>query len=107
MLLLVQDSSPENRGAYSAKLFEYLAANRPILAITSSSNVAANLIRQTQSGVVTSHNREKIKTVLLDYYHTWQAGEVNHSPNWEIIHRFSRRKLTAQLTDIFRQLVNG
>lgn len=107
MLLLVQDPSPENKGAYSAKLFEYLAANRPILAITSPSNVAADLIRQTQGGIVVSHDPAEIKTVLLDYYRAWRAGDVGHSPDWEIIHCFSRPELTAQLADIFNQLADG
>ena len=107
MMLLIQNPSPENKGAYSAKLFEYLAANRPILAITSPSNVAADLIRQTQSGIVVSHDPAEIKTVLLDYYRAWQAGNMRHSPDWEIIHRFSRPELTVQLADIFNQLAGG
>lgn len=106
MLLLIQDPSPENRGAYSAKLFEYLAANRPILAITSPTSVAAELIRQTESGAIASHTLEQVKQVLLEYYDACRQGRLSHSPNWDIIKRFSRPGLTTQLAAIFDQLAN-
>ena len=106
MLLLIQDPSPENKGAYSAKLFEYLAANRPILAITSPDSVAAELIRQTESGIVVSHAPEQVKQVLLESFDAWRRGQLRHSPNWEIIRRFSRPALTAQMVTIFDQLAD-
>jgi glycosyltransferase involved in cell wall biosynthesis len=104
MLLLVQDPAPENRGAYSAKLFEYLAANRPILAITSPASVSAELIRDAQSGVIVGHDLDQVKSVLLDCYQRWRIGRLYHRPNWEVIQRFSRPALTAELAEIFRQL---
>lgn len=107
MLLLVQDPSPENRGAYSAKLFEYLATNRPVFAVTSPSSVSADLIRDVKAGVVVSHDVSEIKTVLLECYHSWDNGMLNHSPNWEVIHRFSRPELSRRLVEIFQQLVEG
>jgi glycosyltransferase involved in cell wall biosynthesis len=106
VLLLVQNPSLEARGNYSAKLFEYLAANRPILAVTSPETVAAELIREACAGTVVNHDPEEIKSVLLDCYRAWEAGEMNHSPNWDIISRFSRPRLTTQLTAIFDDLLD-
>jgi len=43
---------------YTGKLFEYLGARRPILAIGPADNVAAALIRERQAGIVSSDPAE-------------------------------------------------
>lgn len=101
LLLFVQDESPENRGAYSGKLFEYLASNRPILAITHPDSVAAILIKRVRAGVVTGHNPSEIAAALLRYYHIWQSGNFNYAPDWDIIRQYTRRNLTARLASEF------
>jgi glycosyltransferase involved in cell wall biosynthesis len=106
MLLLIQDPSPENLGDYSAKLFEYLATNRPILAITNPATVAADLVRRTHSGVVTSHALEEVEKTVYDCYCAWKAGRLTHAPDWAVIQQFSRRALTAQLAGLFDQMRN-
>ncbi|MGQ9829601.1 MAG: glycosyltransferase [Roseiflexus sp.] len=54
VLLLLLWNDPRERGVYTGKLFEYLGARRPILAIGPEDNVAAALIRERQAGVVSS-----------------------------------------------------
>ncbi len=44
LLLLIHGDSPQSRGNYSGKIFEYLGCNRPTLAITGPDNVAAQLV---------------------------------------------------------------
>lgn len=51
LLLLLWDDFKE-KGVYTGKLFEYLGARRPILAIGPEDNVAANLIIERSAGVV-------------------------------------------------------
>lgn len=50
LLLLLLWDSPEERGVYSGKLFEYLGARRPILLVGPTEGVAADLIRQRRAG---------------------------------------------------------
>jgi glycosyltransferase involved in cell wall biosynthesis len=52
LLLLVPDAGGRGRGVLSGKVFEYLAAGRPILGVVPPDGAAAELIRQTGSGVV-------------------------------------------------------
>lgn len=52
ILLLLLWNTPEGKGVYTGKLFEYLGARRPILAICPAENVAAELIRSRGAGVV-------------------------------------------------------
>jgi len=52
LLLLVPDAGGRGRGVLSGKVFEYLAAGRPILAVVPPDGAAADLIRETGAGVV-------------------------------------------------------
>jgi glycosyltransferase involved in cell wall biosynthesis len=52
LLLLVPDADGRGRGVLSGKVFEYLAAGRPILAVVPPDGAAAELIRETGAGVV-------------------------------------------------------
>jgi len=52
VLLLLLWDSPLERGVYTGKLFEYIGARRPILALGPDDNVAAQLITQRRIGVV-------------------------------------------------------
>jgi glycosyltransferase involved in cell wall biosynthesis len=52
LLLLVPEASGRGKGVLSGKVFEYLAAGRPILAAVPPDGAAAALIRQTNAGVV-------------------------------------------------------
>ena len=52
LLLLVPEAGGRGRGVISGKLFEYLAAARPILAAVPVDGAAASLVRETGAGVV-------------------------------------------------------
>lgn len=52
LLLLVPDADGRGKGVLSGKVFEYLAAGRPILAVVPPDGAAAELIRETGAGVV-------------------------------------------------------
>jgi glycosyltransferase involved in cell wall biosynthesis len=52
LLLLVPEAGGRGRGVLSGKVFEYLAAGRPILAAVPPDGAAAELIRETGAGVV-------------------------------------------------------
>jgi glycosyltransferase involved in cell wall biosynthesis len=52
LLLLVPEAGGRGRGVLSGKVFEYLAAGRPILAVVPPDGAAAELVRETGAGVV-------------------------------------------------------
>jgi glycosyltransferase involved in cell wall biosynthesis len=54
ILLLLLWTDPAERGIYTGKLFEYIGAHRPILAVGGADCVAAELIRSRNAGVVMS-----------------------------------------------------
>ena len=52
LLLLIPEAGGRGKGVLSGKVFEYLAAGRPILAAVPPDGAAADLIRETQAGIV-------------------------------------------------------
>jgi glycosyltransferase involved in cell wall biosynthesis len=105
LLLLIHNDSGAARGNYGGKLYEYLASNRPTLAVTGPGNVAAQLIERARAGVATRHDPDEIGNAILAYYRAWRAGGVHYDPDWNIIRRFSRRSLAGLLAEQFDQVV--
>ncbi len=54
ILLLLSECNPEHRGVYTGKIFEYLGARRPVLAIGTTDNVAAELLLEREAGFMLS-----------------------------------------------------
>jgi glycosyltransferase involved in cell wall biosynthesis len=52
LLLLVPEAGGRGKGVLSGKVFEYLAAGRPILAVVPPDGAAADLLRELDAGVV-------------------------------------------------------
>jgi glycosyltransferase involved in cell wall biosynthesis len=105
VLLLLLDTAPENAGNYSGKLYEYIAANRPILGIVPPGGVAQALIESTRTGLAVDNDPEQIAAAILRLYRDWQAGFPDFHPDWGEIEQYSRRRLTARLAKEFDRLV--
>jgi glycosyltransferase involved in cell wall biosynthesis len=76
-LLLLPDAAGRGRVVPSGKIFEYLAAERPILAAVPTDGAAAKLVRETGAGVVVAPEDEKgIRDALLGLHARWKAGRL-------------------------------
>ena len=106
VLLLLLDPSPENAGNYSGKLYEYIAANRPVLGIVPPGGVAQALIESTRTGLAVGGDPEQIAAAILSLKRAWQAGFPDFAPDWGEIQQYSRRRLTARLAQEFDSLVS-
>lgn len=73
VLLLLLWDNPEERGVFTGKLFEYLAARRPILSLGLEDGVAAELIRERNAGFV-SNDPAQITSQLRN----WIAMKRDH-----------------------------
>lgn len=67
ILLLLNWDDPDEVGVYTGKVFEYLAARRPILAIGGPRGVVSELLEKTGAGVHVS-NQEDVKRTLMKFY---------------------------------------
>jgi len=99
ILLLLMLNQPNTGSILTGKLFEYLAAKRPILGIGSPAGDAAKLLSETNAGVMIDfENNIELKKQLKIYYELYKSG--NLEVNSASIEKYSRRELTAQLAEI-------
>jgi len=100
--LLIMNDPSFNR-TISAKLFEYLGAKKPILALVLEGE-AAQIIRELGAGVIVSPGDVvAIKQALVDIIQKWEQGQCLYrlyDPS-----RFERRVLTGQLAEILEQIL--
>lgn len=104
-LVLIEGNGKGAEAFYTGKLFEYMNTNKPILALLPEHGVAAELVRESNVGLVADvDDVEEIKKNLLNYYRQWEKGGIEHRPVREVIERYDRKKLTKALAELFDQL---
>lgn len=99
VLLLIEINSKETRGIIPGKLFEYLNAKRPIIAIGPKDWDVAKIIQETESGYCFDFSEKKeLKQIILSYFETFQNDDLSvNSKNTE---KYHRRELTKKLAGI-------
>ena len=99
VLLLVEMDSPETKSIIPGKLFEYVAANRPILAIGPEGSDVEEIIKETNTGVYFKYtDKEKLKQQVQLYYEAYLKANLN--VNSKNIEKYSRSTLTKSLSTI-------
>ena len=87
------------KGVYSGKLFDYLATNKPILALYDPNDVVAPLLAKTKAGfIVDDADKEGIKNMIMKCYQIWKNKEVLPR-DWDKIKQYSRRNQVQILLD--------
>lgn len=104
--LLLFISNSRGTGCYTAKIYEYIATGKPILALVPTEGVAAQLVRRINAGtVVNPDSKDEIKKALLSLYAKWMGGSLRSSTQLNTINEFSRIELTKQLASLFNTLI--
>jgi glycosyltransferase involved in cell wall biosynthesis len=106
LLLLVPEAGGRGRGVLSGKVFEYLAAERPILAAVPPDGAAAELLRETGAAIVAPPDDvEAIRAALGELVERWRAGRLNGTPLApDLRERLSREARSEELADLLRSL---
>jgi glycosyltransferase involved in cell wall biosynthesis len=107
LLLLVPEADGRGKGVLSGKVFEYLAAGRPILAVVPPDGAAAALIRETGTGVVVSPDDvAAIRGALVTLYRQFRAGGLPSIDLAEDVRaRLSREARVEGMADLLRAIV--
>ena len=106
LLLLIPEAEGRGRAVLSGKVFEYLAAERPILASVPPDGEAARLLRETGAGIVVgSEDVAGIRAALEGLVARWRAGRLDGNVlSTEQRERLSRRARVEELADLIREL---
>ena len=103
VLLLVEIDRPETRAIIPGKIFEYLAARRPIIALGPMGSDIEGVVNETQSGNFFDYSSEsKLKSKILDLYESYKNGKL--AINSQNIDKYSRRGLTEKMAAVISNL---
>ena len=103
VLLLLIPNIEKSKGILTGKLFEYLTAKRPILAIGPEEGDLSEILKETNAGVIVGFdNEEKLSSEILKLYDLYKEGNLKvNSKNTE---KFHRKQLTKKLAIIIKSL---
>ena len=97
LLLLVIPKVKNNRGILTGKFFEYLASQKPILAIGPTDGDLAKIIRETQCGKLFDYDDSK---GMLQFIQE-KLALPKITMKTELASQYSRKELTQKLTESF------
>ena len=96
VLLLFVNNVPSAKGIVTGKIFEYLRAKRPILALAPIDGDLANIITATNTGkTIGFTDTGTLKKEILAYFDAFQKGDL-HIDSKEI-EKYHRKSLTEKL----------
>lgn len=105
LLLLIVNTTPGAEATVPGKLFEYLVARRPVLAIVPPDATAADIIRRARAGwVAPAHDVPSIQAHLAEAFAA-VLENAPFEPDAEEVARYDRRSLTAHLARILDDAV--
>ncbi len=103
VLLLIVNNVPSAKGIITGKIFEYLMAKRPILAIAPIDGDLAEIIKETNSGLVVDfQDKNTLKTAILDLYLKFKQGNLTVESN--NIAQFHRKELTKKVSELIHKI---
>ena len=99
LLLLLEINHPKTEGIIPGKLFEYMASQRPILALGYQQWDVKDIISQTQTGTTLSvTDANAIKQAINHYYTLYKDNNLYSQP--VSIESYHRKALTQKLSKI-------
>ncbi len=103
VLLLAINDVPSAKGIITGKIFEYLNAHRPILAIGPTDGDLSEILNNTNAGIVVDFNDEaSLRSSILEFYRLYKEKSlIVNSMN---IEQYQRKSLTKKISDIIKSL---
>lgn len=103
VLLLPLNDTPNVSGIVPGKLFEYLAAKRPIFSIGDINGDTAAIIKETNTGTMVSFkNYEGTKAAVLELYRKYKTNQL--IINSASIDKYSRKNCAAEYTQLLNSI---
>ena len=103
ILLLIVNNVPSAKGIITGKIFEYLMAKRPILAIAPLNGDVSEIINEINAGIVIDFgDKIGLKNAILELYSKFKLG--NLSVESKNMMQFHRKELTKKVSELINKI---
>jgi len=104
ILLLLTWNNPDEKKVFPGKLFEYLAARRPILAIGVRNGIVEELLNETNAGKITLDSDE-VENIIKEYYFDFKKNKcVKYDGIENIINKYSQKNMAESFAKVLDNL---
>jgi hypothetical protein len=94
-------------GTIPAKIFEYFAAQRPILAFGGPEGEVSKILKKTNAGIF-AKSEEEIKNYLLNSYNEWKKdGYTHYYGEMSEINKYSQREMANKFVEVLDNICNN
>ena len=105
VLILPIREEPETKAILPGKLFEYLAARRPVLGVGTGEGAMAQVLKETGAGQIFDwDDRAGISDYVEHLWSAFKSGEVMTTT--ADIEKYSRKMTTRKIVEIFEQVTD-
>lgn len=106
-LMLNVPSGPNSESVIPAKLFEYLASQKPILVVGPENGTCEQIVQDCNAGIAVSFDATDIANALGQLYTAWKNNNPLTGSDGESITPYDRESLTQRLAQHMNELVHG
>lgn len=104
VLLVLVNDVPNAKGILTGKIFEYLNAKRPIVAIGPTDGDLAEILAKTNAGsIVGFKDKNQLKKEILSLYNAYKNDGLKSSP--KNISKYHRKNLTEKLSTVIKNII--
>lgn len=105
VLLVLEIDSPDTKAIIPGKIFEYLQANRPIVALGPEGSDMAFILKTTSAGnFIKATDKAGIRAIILQYYFNFKEGKLQLKDT-NII-EYTRESLTGKLAAVIKGVMS-
>ena len=107
LLLVMKWEDSRMRGVYTLKIFDYLAARRPILATGGHNDVITELLEETGAGM-DLQTTEDVKKALKGLYQEYKLnGKVAYHGDESKLDKYSHREMARKFSEVLDSLIKA
>lgn len=104
LLLLLNWDDPSETGVYTGKVFEYLGARRPVLAIGGPPGVVAALLEETKAGAHVG-SETPLRAFLIEAYEEFhRVGCVSYAGDASMIKRYTHLEMARKFATVLNMV---
>jgi len=103
-LLLLNWDNPDDEGNIPAKLFEYFAAQRPIISLGTTKSIVNDIINKTKTGIATNDIADLKEFLKISYKQFLENKKVIYTPDFNELSNYTQKNMAKKFALLLNQI---